>query len=86
MTAALSITCLCGRTASTPCPTVADIPDTLRQFAGWAFDERGFVRCDECIAAGAVIERMPEPVSADDPQLGLFGSMTIPALSCGGAG
>ena len=73
MTAHLSMACECGRSASVPCPTVADIAASLGQFEGWGHDERGFVRCPECIAAGVVIERAP----AAKDQLGLFETRAV---------
>lgn len=49
----LAITCRCGRSVSAPCPTLADLPSALATFTGWGWDERGFVRCPECIKAPA---------------------------------
>jgi hypothetical protein len=49
----LSMTCRCGRSVSAPCPNLHDLPSVLATFVGWSFDERGFVRCPECIKAPA---------------------------------
>ena len=53
MTSRLGKACLCGRTISVECPTVADIPRAAAQMAGWSYDERGFVLCPDCLAAPA---------------------------------
>ena len=43
----------CARTASAPCPDLRDLPAAIGRAEGWGFDERGFVRCPECMAAPA---------------------------------
>lgn len=48
----LGMACACGRSVSAPCPSVADIPAVQSGFAGWGYDEHGFVRCAECLAGG----------------------------------
>ena len=50
----LTMTCLCGRFISAPCPTLAYLPSALAMLTGWGWDHRGFVRCPECIKASAV--------------------------------
>lgn len=51
--AVLTMACRCGRTASAPCPELRDIPATAEQLTrlGWGWDERGRVRCPECVGA-----------------------------------
>lgn len=49
----LTMTCLCGRFISAPCPTLAYLPPALAMLTGWGWDDRGFVRCPECIKAPA---------------------------------
>lgn len=67
MTPVLGMICGCGRRVSAECPTVAEIGTVFAHFEGWGHDERGFVRCPECLAGG-----VPVPVPAA-PQGDLFG-------------
>jgi hypothetical protein len=53
--------CGCGRSISIECPTVADIPAAAAQMEGWGDDERGLVRCPQCLAAGSTAPAAPEP-------------------------
>lgn len=69
MSAHLSLACACGRVASTPCPTVADIPAAQSRLTGWGYDGKGFVRCAACLSAGAVAAPVSEPTH---DQLNLF--------------
>lgn len=69
--ASLSMTCLCGRTASAPCPTVADIL-TVR-IEGWGNDERGSVRCPECAGAPLPARQVESARKVEPAQLRLFG-------------
>jgi len=71
MTAYLGMTCLCGRSTAAPCRTISEIPSVLASFVGWSFDERGMVRCPDCLAADHVGE-LPKPV-ASVSQPDLFG-------------
>lgn len=50
----LTMTCLCGRSASAPCPMLADMPSALVTFTGWGWDDHGFACCPECIKTPAV--------------------------------
>lgn len=55
MTPVLSASCRCGKSVSTPCPTIADIPAAWADgFDSWGHDERGRVRCPTCLEAGDV--------------------------------
>lgn len=67
MMAHLSMTCLCGRSTSAPCPTVGDIPAVAESFADWGHDKRGMVRCPDCLAAGDIVQ--PKPARAKQPDL-----------------
>lgn len=52
----LTMTCLCGRSTSAPCPTLADMPSAVATFTGWGWDDHGFVRCPECIKTPGVAD------------------------------
>lgn len=53
MTSFLSVACSCGKSASIPCPTIAEIPAAWDAgFTCWGHDERGRVRCPTCLEAG----------------------------------
>jgi len=54
----LSIACACGRWASVECPTIVDIPTAQEAFVGWEYDDHGFARCPECLAAAETVIRM----------------------------
>jgi hypothetical protein len=70
MTASLGMRCGCGRDIVAECPTLSDIPAAQQQFIGWGYDERGLVRCPDCLAAG-VVEKRPAPGGEPD----LFGGV-----------
>lgn len=66
MTPHLTKACACGRTISVECPNVADIPGAAAQMAGWGHDERGFVRCPDCLATPPA---EPECAAVQQPDL-----------------
>ena len=57
MTARLGMTCACLQTVSVECPSLDSAVLDDVAFAGWGYDERGFVRCPDCLAGGVVASR-----------------------------
>jgi hypothetical protein len=49
MTPHLAAACGCGKVISIECPAIADIPAAHAKMVGWGHDERGFVKCPDCL-------------------------------------
>lgn len=61
-TPTLGLTCTCGRSRVTPCATLDLILEGVvaATLEGWGYDQRGFVRCPECLP---LVTANPAPIA-----------------------
>lgn len=59
MTTKFGMRCGCGKAVWAACPNLDGIIAVRSQFAGWGYDERGFVRCPDCLGRDVPAPAVP---------------------------